>query len=89
MNALQRAKESLLELAQVLHLASQARMAATVHSTSKQAPPRATQLRVTGNAMVRVVDADTGKVLGFRRTIREARWLADALERGEYARPAQ
>lgn len=89
MNALQRAKESLHELARVLHLASQVRMATTGHSTSKLPPPRATQLRVAGSGMIRVVDADTGKVLGFRCTIREARWLADALVRGDAQHPAQ
>ena len=32
---------------------------------------------------LRVVELGTGRVLGFRRTIKEARWLAAQLERGE------
>lgn len=82
MNAIQKAKDTFLELADLLRLTSQARMAAAARRTSKLPPPRATWLRATGNGMVRVLDADTGRVLGFRQTMREARWLAQALERG-------
>lgn len=46
-------------------------------------PPRATQVFVHGKAMVQVKDLDTGRVLGFRRTVREAQVLACRLERGE------
>lgn len=84
MNAIQKAKDVFAELADLLRQTSQARMAAAARSTSKAPVPRATWLRATGNGMVRVIDADTGRVLGFRQTMREARWLAQALERGVY-----
>lgn len=45
--------------------------------------PRATQLYIHGQGLVQVKDADTGRVLGFRRTVRDARTLAAQLERGE------
>lgn len=50
--------------------------------------PVATKVYVKGIGMVRVLDATTGKVLGFRRTYQEACWLAAALERGEHLKCA-
>ena len=82
MNALTKARESIAELVAALRLTSQARMAAEARKRQPLSAPRATHLVCSGNAMIRVVDVDTGKVLGFRRTLREARWLASALERG-------
>lgn len=82
MNALTKAHESIAELVATLRLTSQARMAAEARKRQPVPAPRATHLVCSGNAMIRVVDVDTGKVLGFRRTLREARWLASALERG-------
>lgn len=84
MNALDRARESINELLEVMRQAGQARMAARSRQRSPTPAPRATRLLVSGNAMIRVVDADTGKTLGFRQTIREARWLAERLERGAH-----
>lgn len=45
--------------------------------------PRATQVFIHGPAMVQVKDADTGRVLGFRRNYQDACTLANQLERGE------
>jgi len=83
MNAFTKARHAIDELLSALHMTARARMAASTRVRPVVPPPRATQLLITGNAMVRVVDADTGKVLGFRETIREARWLQAQLERGE------
>lgn len=80
MNALTKARDSIAELLDAMRHTSQARMAA--QQRQPVPAPRATHLVCSGNAMIRVVDVDTGRVLGFRRTVREARWLASALERG-------
>lgn len=85
MTALQKAKQSIQDLATLIRGASQARIAFEARRTNKLVAPRATQLRITGNAMIRIVDADTGVVLGFRQTISEARSLQCALERGDYS----
>ena len=82
MNALTKAREAIAELVGVLRHTSQARMAATARQRQPVPAPRATHLVCSGNAMIRVVDVDTGRVLGFRRAVREARWLASHLERG-------
>lgn len=82
MNALTKAREAIAELLDAMRQTSQARMAASARQRQPAPTPRATQLMCSGNAMIRVVDVDTGKVLGFRRTVREARWLASRLERG-------
>lgn len=82
MNALTKARDAIAELLDAMRQTSQARMAASARQRQPAPTPRATQLVCSGNAMIRVVDVDTGKVLGFRRTVREARWLASRLERG-------
>lgn len=82
MNALTKARDSIAEIVDALRQTSQARMAASARQRQPVPAPRATHLVCSGNAMIRVVDVDTGRVLGFRRTVREARWLASALERG-------
>ncbi|NQD78624.1 hypothetical protein HP436_00325 [Pseudomonas sp. CrR14] len=79
MNALDRARHAMAALPALLHRTAQARQQAQQRIAIK---PRATQLQATGSGMVRIVDADTGKVLGFRETIKEARWLQQALENG-------
>lgn len=65
------------------------RKAATAKPADQsQSQPVATKVYVKGIGMVRVLDATTGRVLGFRRTYREACWLAAALERGEHLQRA-
>lgn len=83
MNMLTMARESILELAQTLQLAHQARMAFEARRAAPAQQPYRTQVVDTGRGMVRVVELGTGRVLGFRRTLREAQWLAAQLERGE------
>lgn len=80
MNALQLAQRAIDALPALLHRSAQARQQARQRIAIR---PRATRLEITGNALVRILDADTGRVLGFRQTVREARWLQQALERGE------
>jgi hypothetical protein len=65
-----------------------ARKSTTMPPRSPQRPPVATRIYVNGAGMVRVLDATTGKVLGFRQTYREACWLAAELERGEHLQRA-
>jgi hypothetical protein len=84
MNALQTAKASIQRLADLLHSTSTARSAFQAKRLPKLPAPRATQLRAGESGMVRIVDADTGRVLGFRQTIKEARWLQQALENGTH-----
>lgn len=86
MNALQRAKASIHTLHALLIKTADVREAANRRRTFTA--PRATQLVVSGNALVRVVDVNTGACLGFRQTIREARWLQQSLERGD-AQPSE
>ena len=83
MNMLTMARESILELAQTLQLAHQARAAFEERRAAPAQQPYRTQVVDTGSGMVRVVELGTGRVLGFRRTIKEAHWLAAQLERGE------
>ena len=82
MNMLTMAQHSIHKLAQTLRLTQQARDAFTARLTPPLTPPCRTQV-VAGAGMVRVVELGTGRVLGFRRTIKEAHWLAAQLERGE------
>lgn len=79
MNALARARASLDAIPALLRRSAEARRQTQQRVAIK---PRATQLIATGSGMVRVVDADTGRVLGFRETIKEARWLQQQLEGG-------
>ena len=81
MNALTMAKESIAELAQALRMSQQARMAFEARRAAPAQPRYRTQV-FAGAGMVRVVEMGTGRVLGFRQSIREAQWLAEALERG-------
>ena len=83
MNMLTMARESILELAQTLQLAHQARIAFESRRAAPAPQPYRTQVVDTGHGMVRVVELGTGRVLGFRRTITEAYGLAGQLERGE------
>jgi len=82
MNALQRARHALEGLPALLHRSAQARQQAQQRIAIK---PRATQLLINGSGPVRILDVDTGKVLGFRQTVREARWLQQQLENGTTA----
>jgi hypothetical protein len=80
MNMITMAKDSILELAEMLRQSNQARMAFEARRSSPAPQPYRTQVVATGAGMVRVVEVGTGRVLGFRRSITEARWLAQALE---------
>lgn len=83
MNALKKAREAIDELVEAMRQTSQARMAAQARQRQRQPvpAPRATKVYACGR-MWQVLDADTNRVLGFRSTVREARWLATQLERG-------
>lgn len=73
---------ALIELRELFALGRRAQIVAT---QKREVPvPRATQLFIHGQGLVQVKDADTGRVLGFRRTVRDARTLAAQLERGEF-----
>lgn len=82
MNALSMAKESIAELAEALRMSQQARMAFEARRAAPAHNRYRTQV-VAAAGMVRVVEMGSGRVLGFRQSIREAQWLAEALERGE------
>lgn len=78
MKPLLMAKESLSVLAKRLALHS-------ISPNQKHASlptPRAVQLVIAGRAPIQLVDADTGRVLGFRQTYQEASRYARLLERG-------
>lgn len=87
MNALQTAKASIQGLADLLRGTRTARAAFHAKRTAPLPPPRATTAYICGNGMVQVRDADTGRVLGFRRSHKEAQWLQSALENGTYLNP--
>ncbi len=81
MNAIQRAKNGLAELATALHLPGLDRKA--FHQQHEPLPkPRAVQLFIAGKAPIQLRDADTGRVLGFRQNYIEADGYARALEQG-------
>lgn len=88
MNMITMAQESILELAEMLRLSSQARMAFEARRTQPAPTTYRAQVVATGSGMVRVVEIGTGRVLGFRRTIREAKWLAESLARRQQQVPA-
>lgn len=79
MNALALARQTMAALPALLQRSAQVRKQAQQRIAPR---PRATQMLVNGSAPVQVLDADTGAVLGFRQTVREARWLQQALENG-------
>lgn len=81
MNAIQRAKASIQHLAAMMRGTAEAR---ATFEAKRLPPPRATQAYASGKGMVQVIDVDTGRVLGFRRTIKEAGWLQQALENGTH-----
>lgn len=81
MNAIQRAKASIQHLAAMMRGTAAAR---TTFKAKRLPPPRATTVYINGKAMVQVLDADTGRCLGFRRTAQEAAWLQQALENGTH-----
>jgi hypothetical protein len=79
MNAIQRAKASIQALATMMRGTAEAR---ATFEAKRLPPPRATTVYINGKGMVQVLDADTGRCLGFRRTPKEAAWLQQALENG-------
>lgn len=89
MNILQIARNSIDELAGLLHHTSQARMAAASRKREPLPAPRATRIEVIGIGMVRICDADTRRVLGWRSSYSEALALGAALERGEHLQHLQ
>lgn len=82
MTALQTAKASIQHLADLLRSTREARTAFHAKRLPPLPAPRATTAYINGKGMVQVLDADTGRVLGFRRTPKEAAWLQQALENG-------
>lgn len=84
MNAIQQAKASTAELTDLLTLARQARAAFAARSLHQGYRPDSTQAYISGKGMVRVIDSTSHRVLGFRRTAKEAAWLQQALESGAH-----
>lgn len=48
------------------------------------ARPRRVQIHIAGRQMIRLLDADSGRVLAYRQNYVDARVAARQLERGEY-----
>lgn len=46
--------------------------------------PHRVQIHVAGRQMIRLLDADTGRVLAYRQNYADARIAARQLERGDY-----
>lgn len=84
MTALQTAKASIQRLADLLRSTREARATFEAKRLPTLPAPRATTAYIAGKGMVQVRDADTGRVLGFRRTAKEAAWLQQALENGTH-----
>ncbi|WP_405120786.1 hypothetical protein [Pseudomonas leptonychotis] len=85
MNALQTAKASIQRLADLLRSTHTARTTFQAKRLPPLPAPRATTAYISGKGMVQGRDADTGRVLGFRQTPKEAAWLQQALENGTHA----
>ena len=83
MNALQQASASVIELTDLLSLASQARAAFAERRKNQGGGTGGTRIIIKGRGMVQVVDA-AGRCLGFRQSYKEARWLQQALENGTH-----
>ncbi len=79
MNALDRARASINAIPALLRRSAEARRQTQQRVAIK---PRATQLFIKG-AMVQILDADTGRCLGFRQSYLEAEQLAKHLESGQ------
>jgi len=47
-------------------------------------PPRQVQIHIAGRQMIRLLDAQTGRVLAYRQNYADARIAARQFERGEY-----
>lgn len=84
MNLLTRAKHSIEEIAGLFRQTSQARMAFSSLQRQTIQPPRVARVEVYGMGMIRIVDADSGKLLAMRQSYAEALGVAKALERGEH-----
>lgn len=87
MNALQKASNSVNDLTDLLSLAREAREAFAQRRATPGFGKGRTQV-VMGKGMARVVEAGTGKCLGFRQSYKEARWLQQALENGTHPQSA-
>jgi len=48
------------------------------------ARPRRVQIHIAGRQMIRLLDADSGRMLAYRQNYADARVAARQLERGEY-----
>lgn len=80
MNALARARASLDAIPALLRRSAEIRQQTQQRIAIK---PRATQLLIKGRGLVQVLDADTGRCLGFRQSYLEAEQLAKHLESGQ------
>ena len=87
MNALQQARASVTDLADLLTLAGQARAAFAQRRQNQGGSTDGTRVIIKGRGMVQVVDAQ-GRCLGFRQSYREAKWLQQALENGTHQQSA-
>ena len=83
MNAIKLAKQSITNPRAALSATRQARQ--TVTQRQRRPVVTCAQVLPSGTGMWRVVDATSGRVLGFRQRFRDAHQLADALERGKHA----
>ncbi len=52
------------------------------------AHPRRVQIHIAGRQMIRLLDAESGRVLAYRQNYADARIAARQLERGEYQGPS-
>lgn len=82
MNALQLAHSSITNLRALL-----GRTRAARQQLAQRQPLQVHRTRIlaSGSGMFRIIDADSGRVLGFRSRFRDAHQLAAALERGTAA----
>ena len=83
MHLIESTRRQLAGLSALLARSQQARQAFRQRCSRIKAP-RQVRIHITGRQMIRLLDADTGRVLAYRQTYADARIAARQLERGEY-----
>ena len=83
MNMIESTRRQLAGLSALLARSEQARQAC-YQRLPQGVRPRHVRIHIAGRQMIRLLDAETGRVLAYRQNYTDARIAARLLERGEY-----
>lgn len=83
MNMIESTRRQLAGLSALLARSEQARRDC-YQRLPQSVRPRHVRIHIVGRQMIRLLDAETGRILAYRQNYAEARIAACQLERGEY-----